>query len=266
MGMTLSGGCSLEELTEQELVNLDFDELVSFSREQLAKVAIHEAEILLQWNSDGEQIQTWRHFNGWFYNHYGIVDGVASSVAGPFDTLEDAKAAVLAHRPLAAEEFDFRDSEDTFDDIDPEQIRQSLAQRGIVNGEVVDPDALESDPFIQRVVADTEAAQVQSTVPIPPQPKPKRERTTFEPFLPEIPREQRTNFHITDPELGYGTASEKYAANVSAIRMLKRIENEGRLATPVEQEILSRYVGWGGLADCFDEKHSKYATMRFIKR
>ena len=256
--------CSLEELTEQELVNLDFDELVSFSREQLAKVAIHEAEILLQWNSDGEQIQTWRHFNGWFYNHYGIVDGVASSVAGPFDTLEDAKAAVLAHRPLAAEEFDFRDSEDTFDDIDPEQIRQSLAQRGIVNGEVVDPDALESDPFIQRVVADTEAAQVQSTVPIPPQPKPKRERTTFEPFLPEIPREQRTNFHITDPELGYGTASEKYAANVSAIRMLKRIENEGRLATPVEQEILSRYVGWGGLADCFDEKHSKYQELKAL--
>ena len=255
---------SLEELTEQELVNLDFDELVSFSREQLAKVAIHEAEILLQWNSDGEQIQTWRHFNGWFYNHYGIVDGVASSVAGPFDTLEDAKAAVLAHRPLAAEEFDFRDSEDTFDDIDPEQIRQSLAQRGIVNGEVVDPDALESDPFIQRVVADTEAAQVQSTVPIPPQPKPKRERTTFEPFLPEIPREQRTNFHITDPELGYGTASEKYAANVSAIRMLKRIENEGRLATPVEQEILSRYVGWGGLADCFDEKHSKYQELKAL--
>ena len=256
--------CSLEELTEQELVNLDFDELVSFSREQLAKVAIHEAEILLQWNSDGEQIQTWRHFNGWFYNHYGIVDGVASSVAGPFDTLEDAKAAVLAHRPLAAEEYDFRDSEDTFDDIDPEQIRQSLAQRGIVNGEVVDPDALESDPFIQRVVADTEAAQVQSTVPIPPQPKPKRERTTFEPFLPEIPREQRTNFHITDPELGYGTASEKYAANVSAIRMLKRIENEGKLATPVEQEILSRYVGWGGLADCFDEKHSKYQELKAL--
>lgn len=137
----------MEELTEQELVNLDFDELVSFSREQLAKVAIHEAEILLQWNSDGEQIQTWRHFNGWFYNHYGIVDGVASSVAGPFDTLEDTKAAVLAHRPLADEEFDFRDSEDTFDDIDPEQIRQSLAQRGIVNGEVVDPGGTGERPL-----------------------------------------------------------------------------------------------------------------------
>ena len=254
---------SLKELTEQELVNLDFDELVSFSKEQLAKVAIYEAEILLQWDSDGEQIQTWRHSNGWFYNHYGIVDGVASSVAGPFDTLEDAKAAVLVHRPLAVEVSDTRDAEDTFGDIDPEQIRQNLAQRGIVNGEVVDPDALESDPFIQQVVADAEAAQ-EPAAPIPPQPKPKRERITFEPLYPEIPREQRTNFRITDPELGYGTASEKYAANVAAIRILKRIEDVGRLATPVEQEILSRYVGWGGLADCFDEKHSKYQELKAL--
>ena len=153
--------------------------------------------------------------------------------------------------------------EDTFDDIDPEQIRQNLAQRGIVNGEVVDPDTLEGDPFIQQVVADAAAAH-EPDVPIPPQPKPNRERITFEPMLPEIPRERRTNFRITDPELGYGTASEKYAANVAAIRMLKRIEDEGRLATHVEQEILSRYVGWGGLADCFDEKHSKYQELKAL--
>ena len=154
--------------------------------------------------------------------------------------------------------------EDTFDDIDREQIRQNLEQRGIVNGEVVNPDALESDPFIQQVVADAAAAQEQPAAPISPQPKPKQERITFEPLYPEIPREQRTNFRITDPELGYGTASEKYAANVAAIRMLKRIEDEGRLATPVEQEILSRYVGWGGLADCFDEKHSKYQELKTL--
>ena len=153
--------------------------------------------------------------------------------------------------------------EDTFDDIDPEQIRENLAQRGIINGEEVDQEDLESDPIIQQVVADAEAAQ-EPAAPIHPKPKPKREQITFEPLYPEIPREQRTNFHITDPELGYGTASEKYAANVAAIRMLKRIEDEGRLATPVEQEILSRYVGWGGLADCFDEKHSKYQELKAL--
>ena len=153
--------------------------------------------------------------------------------------------------------------EDTFDDIDPEQIRQNLAQQGIVNGEVVDPEALDNDPFIQQVVADAEAVQ-ELSAPIPPQPKPKRERITFEPLHPEIPKALRSNFRITDPELGYGTASEKYAANVAAIRMLKRIEDEGRLATPVEQEILSRYVGWGGLADCFDEKHTKYQELKAL--
>ena len=72
------------------------------------------------------------------------------------------------------------------------------------------------------------------------------------------------NFTITDNELGYGTASEKYAANIAAIRTLKQVETEHRLATPEEQEILSRYVGWGGLADCFDEKHSKYNELKSL--
>ena len=151
--------------------------------------------------------------------------------------------------------------EDSFDDIDPEQVRENLAQNGIVNGEVVDPEALGNVPFIRQVMADAEETQEQ---PIPPQPKPRREQITFEPLHPEIPKAQRTNFRITDPELGYGTASEKYAANVAAIRMLKRIEDEERLANPVEQEILSRYVGWGGLADCFDEKHSKYQELKAL--
>ena len=92
----------------------------------------------------------------------------------------------------------------------------------------------------------------------------RRERVTFAPLHPEIPREQRHDFHITDDELGHGTPGEKFAANVRAIRCLKRIEAEERLATPEEQEILSRYVGWGGLADCFDERHSKYAELKSL--
>lgn len=89
-------------------------------------------------------------------------------------------------------------------------------------------------------------------------PKPKRERMVFTTLHPEIPAGQRHNFRITDAELGHGTRSEKYAANVAAIRCLKQIEAEDRLATRSEQEILSRYVGWGGLADFFDERHGKY--------
>ena len=95
-------------------------------------------------------------------------------------------------------------------------------------------------------------------------PKPRRERIRFATLRPEIPAEQRHNFHITDSELGNGTPSEKYAANVAAIRTLKQIEAEERLATPEEQETLSRYVGWGGLADCFDERHSKFQELKSL--
>ena len=92
----------------------------------------------------------------------------------------------------------------------------------------------------------------------------RRERVTFAPLYPEIPREQRHDFHITDNALGHGTPGEKFAANVRAIRCLKRIEAEERLATPEEQEILSRYVGWGGLPQCFEETHSKYAELKSL--
>ena len=106
------------------------------------------------------------------------------------------------------------------------------------------------------------AEKEQSAVLAPP--KSKRERVVFTTLHPEIPADQRRNFRITDSELGHGTRSEKYAANVAAIRTLKQIEAEERLATPEEQEILSRYVGWGGLADCFDARHGKYLELKSL--
>ena len=99
--------------------------------------------------------------------------------------------------------------------------------------------------------------------PLPPK-RPGRERITFTTLHPEIPRDQRHDFHITDDALGHGTPSEKYAANVAAIRTLKQIEAEERLATPEEQEILSRYVGWGGLADCFEETSPHYGEPKSL--
>ena len=69
-----------------------------------------------------------------------------------------------------------------------------------------------------------------------------------------------TNFRITDDELGQGTSKEKFRANIMAIQLLKKCEDENRNATPEEQEILSRYVGWGGLADAFDETKSAWET------
>ena len=122
-------------------------------------------------------------------------------------------------------------------------------------------------PAVEEQSASPEQADLQpkkeEALPLPTK-RPRRERITFTTLHPEIPRDQRHDFHITDDALGHGTPSEKYAANVAAIRTLKQIEAEERLATPEEQEILSRYVGWGGLADCFEETSPHYEELKSL--
>lgn len=77
---------------------------------------------------------------------------------------------------------------------------------------------------------------------------------------PEIPPEERNNFRITDDNLGVGTLKEKYRNNIEAIKVLKLCEEQNRYATPEEQEILSKYVGWGGLKSAFEEQNENWAN------
>ena len=77
---------------------------------------------------------------------------------------------------------------------------------------------------------------------------------------PEIPIPDRNQFKITNDNLGEGSPREKFNNNVEAIRVLKKCEEENRFATPQEQEILSKYVGWGGLPQAFDEKDSSWSN------
>ena len=69
----------------------------------------------------------------------------------------------------------------------------------------------------------------------------------------------RHNFRITDDAIGIGGAKEKFRNNMAAINLLHELEIESRLATPEEQEVLSRYVGWGGLSMAFDEHNTAWA-------
>ena len=101
-------------------------------------------------------------------------------------------------------------------------------------------DSLEQ-PLVAEVVQNTSGQDVQKSEP-------------------QIDRSNAVNFRITDDALGIGGAKEKFRRNVEAIRMLEQIESESRLATPEEQKILSQYVGWGGLADAFDESKSAWAV------
>ena len=258
--------------------------------------------------------------------------------------------------------------QDRFDNIDPIAIREALAERGIVNGELVDEEKLDNDPFIQCVMADVEqiAAEEQEQSieprsdaeyarqnlipgettfaldgrtfrvsklepdidrvelqdvtfanavgfpifrvepisairqhleqePEPPAPATEPEKTLDE-VLDEHPvsiqvngewqtfpnvkaaeeasyeeykanlRRTAENFRITDDHLGEGGPKAKFQANVEAIKLLKYLEETTEQATPEQQKILSRYVGWGGLADAFDpdkESWSKeYAQLK----
>ena len=205
--------------------------------------------------------------------------------------------------------------QDAFEHIDPIAIREALAERGIVNGESVDPEAPDSDPFIQQVLNDTEQISRdeqrisdeafasehliprESTYEIDGRrfvvdsvnldfgtvslqdvtfqnatgfPIFRSESIQFMRSLVEISEAQRVaelpaeptvaepkpelhNFRITDDHLGEGGAKAKFRMNMDAINLLKELEFDGRPATPEEQVILSKYVGWGGLADAFDE-------------
>lgn len=82
------------------------------------------------------------------------------------------------------------------------------------------------------------------------------------------PVQEKHNYHITDDKLGNGGDKTKFAWNIDAIRTLKKIENENRLASPEEQEILAKYVGWGGLANAFDENNTtwskEYAELKSV--
>ena len=75
---------------------------------------------------------------------------------------------------------------------------------------------------------------------------------------PKITENDRNNFKITDDNLGVGGQKEKYARNIDAIKVLKKCEEENRYATKEEQEILSQYVGWGGLADAFNKDKTEW--------
>ena len=255
---------TLKELIEQELVDPDFDELVAFSDEQLAKVALHgiRNKVVQRFTESGEEIQIQYHVNGFYYNHYNVVNGAARYVDGPYDALEEAAKEMRGYHPQAVEVVDSAPDvvEDSFDDIDPQQIRKNLEAVGIVDGEVVDPEALDNSPFIRQVMEDVQNIE---SLPVPSAvPRPVERRLHV--LHPEIFTDSRTNFHIPTDDLGVGTPLERFNNNVNAIRLLHTLESENRLATPDEQDILSQYVGWGGLPQFFEETNAHYAELKAL--
>ena len=103
-------------------------------------------------------------------------------------------------------------------------------------------------------------AQTETDNPKPPDEQVRKDANAETSVESEAKIEQSRvqNFRITDDQLGEGGAKTKYAFNIAAIQALKQIEAEGRQATPQEQEILSKYVGWGGLPQAFDAENASW--------
>ena len=152
------------------------------------------------------------------------------------------------------EEQEQETEKDDFSDIDTQAVRERLEKAGIVDGQLVDENALENDPFIRQVMGDVEMLTGETSAE--PEKAPEKE--------PEIDKSGAVNYHISFNEAesaGKGFApKEKFRQNVEAIRTLEKIEGERRIATPEEQEILAKYVGWGGLADAFDSSKTNWAN------
>lgn len=191
-------------------------------------------EIIASYQFDNERIIISRAPNGKYYNHYGYDEqrDFAMTTAGGFDTFEEAEKALYSHRPKAEKILDSTEKA-----VDTEKGAESLA-----DGHGPDRKELTLAP-----------------------PAPRR-RAKVSPFVlhPEVPNTDRHEYHITDDAIGVGTPGTRFNNNVRAIRLLKKLEAEERFATPEEQAVLAQYVGWGGLSDCFDERHSKYAELKAL--
>ena len=334
----------------------DTVEALAVSRE-ITQAEIDEA--LQRWNGDIESKRAVvrymadhareRDTAAWLSKEYGgdVSKSLHISVAGTDIDYEMSWAKVQRRiaQLIKDDRFYTQEEYDRLDDVDPIAIRETLAERGIVNGELVDPEALDRDPFIQQVETDVqriadeefanthliphestyeidgrrfvvdsvnldfgrvslqdvtfqnaasfpifrnesiefmrrlvEISEAQRTAELPAGPKLESETVAFYPAEenhlpydveirtikatepePPAPKPVLHNFQITDDHLGEGGAKAKFRMNMAAINLLKELEFEGRQATPEEQVVLSKYVGWGGLADAFDESKQNWA-------
>nr|WP_302656438.1 LPD11 domain-containing protein [uncultured Agathobaculum sp.] len=185
---------------------------------------------------------------------------------------EDA-ARLAAEQPPAYERFSVIETDDGYavwDDIRDEIHVDSEGVSETFPSEWQAEDYLEQ---VKKAVSEKEdaewlyveqsrnaAAEPENTEPAPlrpPVPKKKKRNTLAYPL-----DANGNNYRITDDHIGEGAPLERFQRNLDAIRTLKTVEAENRAATAEEQAVLAQYVGWGGLADFFDEKNPRYAELK----
>lgn len=160
----------------------------------------------------------------------------------------------LFNREMSKEEFDRKVQENPANDhlkVKVSDIKDNINE---------EPSNIEVNVKDEISLPIEEEPEVQEENIVPVFEKKKSNKIRSFDIHPEIPISDRNQFKITNDNLGEGSPREKFNNNVEAIRVLKKCEEENRFATPQEQEILSKYVGWGGLPQAFDEKDSSWSN------
>ena len=160
----------------------------------------------------------------------------------------------LFNREMSKEEFDRKVQEN------PANDHLKVKVSDIKDNANEEPSIIEENVKEEISLPIEEEPEVQEENIVPVFEKKKSNKIRSFDIHPEIPISDRNQFKITNDNLGEGSPREKFINNVEAIRVLKKCEEENRFATPQEQEILSKYVGWGGLPQAFDEKDSSWSN------
>lgn len=160
----------------------------------------------------------------------------------------------LFNREMSKEEFDRKVQENPANDhlkVKVSDIKDNINE---------EPSNIEVNVKEEISLPIEEEPEVQEENIVPVFEKKKSNKIKSFDIHPEIPTSDRNQFKITNDNLGEGSPREKFNNNVEAIRVLKKCEEENRFATSQEQEILSKYVGWGGLPQAFDEKDYSWSN------
>ena len=227
---------SLQELIANELESLDFSDLIHVSDEDVEQHRWHEQEEEV---AEAPEAAPAPQKNAFPYSVGDTVylENGKSYIIESIGTLDISLRDPTLFYPILRAE-----SKESF-----EQLMERFSQPEKAKPEPV-PEAAETIPdYHTETVAVYPAEKTRLPYDVVIQ--------TLHIDEPEPPAQ---NFRITDDDLGVGGAKRKFRMNMDAINLLKELEFDGKQATPEQQEVLSRYVGWGGLADAFDESKENW--------
>lgn len=200
---------------------------------------------------------------GPFIDHYYVVEDLSAAPLSvtEYPDRDEALEAYFALPSDAMKAFGVVNTKELPGSLDFIQCRDG--KDTLIEDYAKTDDDSWRNPEIEGLVDQLKEKLSERDKPIAPPPQKQRGgKVTPHVLLPEINTEYRTNFRIERDDIGVGTPLERFHHNRMAIQLLKKLEDEHRLADTNEQRILADYVGWGGLSDYFKEDNPHYQELK----